>query len=241
LPLSFSCRFNLYLQLMTVQLLLFAGFVASMIFMSFNLQRRRKKVLFLGDSLTAAASAKAGYIAVIKDLIRSNDEEQKYDLINAGVNGNKVTDLLERLDEDVLKRGPEIVVVFIGINDVWHKLNGNGTSIEVFEQQYKILLTTLVEASIKVMVCTPPLIGEKPGNINQFNDDLDAYSSVIRRLASEMDVPVVDLRAAFVSVISINNLSGQEAGILTTDGVHLNAKGNELAGYEIWRVLKELR
>jgi lysophospholipase L1-like esterase len=42
------------------------------------------------------------------------------EIVNAGISGNKVTDLGSRLDKDVIQRHPFTVVIYIGINDVWH-------------------------------------------------------------------------------------------------------------------------
>jgi len=37
-----------------------------------------------------------------------------------------------------------------------------------------------------------------------------------------------------------NNPDNKESGILTTDRVHLNDKGNQLVADEMWKVLKTL-
>ncbi|MGZ8549527.1 MAG: SGNH/GDSL hydrolase family protein, partial [Chitinophagaceae bacterium] len=58
--------------------------------------------------------------------------------------------------------------------------------------------------------------------------DLEKYSAVIRRLASTYNCTLIDLRAAFAQYENENNTGDKESGILTSDRVHLNEKGNQL-------------
>ena len=50
-------------------------------------------------------------------------------IYNKGISGNKVYQLAERWDKDCLDIKPDILSILIGVNDIWHKLNGtyNGT------------------------------------------------------------------------------------------------------------------
>ena len=45
-------------------------------------------------------------------------------IYNRGISGNKVPDLDARWDKDALDLKPSILSVLIGVNDIWHKLNG---------------------------------------------------------------------------------------------------------------------
>jgi lysophospholipase L1-like esterase len=226
---------------MTTNLLLFAGFVLSMLLMSFNYGRKRTKVLFFGDSITEQGMRRKGYITLLHKLIKQEAEEEKFDLIGAGVNGNRVGDLLQRVDADVLSKGPDIVVVFIGVNDVWHRQVGEGTDLDTFEDLYRRLIEKLKVGRSKIVLCTPAVIGEKIDESNQFDEDLDKYATVIKNIASTNDFPLIDLRQAFINYNLANNIESKEAGILTTDGVHLNDEGNELAAREMWKVIKDIK
>jgi lysophospholipase L1-like esterase len=70
--------------------------------------------------------------------------------------------------------------------------------------------------------------------------DLNKYSTLIRKLAEKNNLPLVDLRKAFLDYNKQNNPENKESGILTTDRVHLNDKGNELVAAEMWKVIKGL-
>lgn len=87
---------------------------------------KKRKILFFGDSITQAGIIKGGYINLIQNSINVKGKQTLYELISAGINANKVYDLYLRLEEDVLDKRPDIVVIYIGINDVWHKISGIG-------------------------------------------------------------------------------------------------------------------
>ena len=199
-----------------------------------------KQVVFLGDSITQNAVINSenfkGYITLIQEEV---DENIK--LIGRGISGDKVSDLLTRYKEDVLKLNPDIVFIYIGINDVWHKYDfGTGTDIDLYENGLRKIISDVKNQGAKIVLCTPTVIGENSGEFrlgNQFKDvetmekmdqDLDDFSDIIRKLSSEYNTELVDLRRVFKQYISENNPENKAKGILTTDGVHLNNKGSKL-------------
>ncbi|MEI8060604.1 MAG: GDSL-type esterase/lipase family protein, partial [Ferruginibacter sp.] len=92
--------------------------------------------------------------------------------------------------------------------------------------------------NIKVVLCTPATIGEKNDFSNQQDGDLNQYSKIIRDLAQKNNLALIDLRKLFVAYNVANNTENKARGILTTDGVHLNAKGNQLVADEMWKLIK---
>ena len=86
-----------------------------------------KKVVFFGDSITEAGVGPDGFISIMKERIKSKGIDNQYELHGAGIGGNKVYDLYLRMEEDVISKNPDIVFIWIGVNDVWHKtLSGTG-------------------------------------------------------------------------------------------------------------------
>ena len=209
------------------------------------------KVVFLGDSITEAGESKEGD-GTYKGFITSLKEDvgQDMELINKGIGGNKVSDLLLRYKQDVLALKPDIVFIYIGINDVWHKYDwGTGTDIDVFENGLRKIIVDIKTKGTKIILCTPTVIGENSGEFrlnNNFKDidtmdimnkDLDAFSDVIRNLSSEFTIELLDFRKKFKDYISENNTKNLSKGILTYDGVHLNNQGNKLIADEMIKFL----
>ena len=208
-----------------------------------------KKVIFLGDSITQNAVINSedfkGFISLLEENVNQNTE-----LIGKGIGGDKVSDLLTRYRDDVIKLNPDIVFIYIGINDVWHKYDyGTGTDIDLYENGLRQIITDLKENEVELILCTPTVIGENKGEftlVNQFkdietmeiiNNDLDDYSDVVRKLSKEFDTKLLDLRKIFMQYISENNPENKSKGVLTTDGVHLNNLGSKLIADEMIRFI----
>jgi isoamyl acetate esterase len=198
---------------------------------------KKTKILFFGDSITQMGINKGGYIDRMQTFINEKGMQNRYQLMGAGVGGNKVYDLYLRMEEDVMAKKPNIVVIYVGINDVWHKTSGIGTDIEKYERFYVAIIKKLQAKKASLLLCTPTVIGEKKNNANPQDADLNAYSEVIRRLATTYNCKLVDLRKAFVDYEIANNSSDKESGLLTTDRVHLTDKGNQLVADEMMKVL----
>lgn len=211
---------------------------AAMLALAFNSAEPRK-VIFFGDSITQAGVQPGGYIVKIGELATKDNVADQYQFVGAGIGGNKVYDLYLRMDEDVLSKKPQVVVIYIGVNDVWHKRSmGTGTDEDKFEKFYTAIIKKLAKENIKVILSTPAVIGERTDFSNELDGDLNKFSVLIRRLAQSNNLPLVDLRKAFLDYNLKNNKENKEAGILTTDRVHLNEAGNRLVAEEMWKVLK---
>lgn len=202
-------------------------FFLSMAMLSMK-QDKPTKVIFFGDSITQAGIGPGGYITKMKDMLEKQGVKSKYQLIGAGIGGNKVYDLFLRMEDDVLSQNPDLVVIYIGVNDVWHKTShGTGTDADKFTGFYNAIIKKLQSKGIKVICCTPAVIGERTDNSNPQDGDLNYYSGLIRNIASKYDCPLVDLRKEFISYNLKNNTQNKESGVLTTDRVHLNDTGNQ--------------
>lgn len=214
------------------------------------------RIVFLGDSITEAGVydkevgveyngelVNPDYTGFITFLSQSVLE--KTELVGKGISGDKVSDLLTRYKKDVIDLDPDIVFIYIGINDVWHKYDfGTGSDIDLYENGLRQIISEIQKIGARVVLCTPTVIGENHGDftlaneyvehyrdaktMESMNKDLDAFSDVIRKLSSEYSTDLIDLRRVFLDYISQNNPNNNPSGILTYDGVHLNDRGNKL-------------
>lgn len=190
---------------------------------------KTQKVIFFGDSITQLGVRPGGYIVKMKDALEKKNQGSDFDLIGAGIGGNKVYDLYLRMDDDVLSQNPDIVVIWVGVNDVWHKtLFGTGTDADKFEKFYTAIINKCLDRHIRLFLVTPAVIGERTDYTNQQDGDLNAYSQIIRNLAEKFHTGLVDLREIFHTYELKNNPGNKESGILTVDRVHLNDAGNQL-------------
>ena len=199
---------------------------------------QKERILFFGDSITEFGLRPNGYITVLNKMIAAKGQQGQYELVGAGVGGNKVYDLYLRMEEDVLDKAPFSVVIWIGVNDVWHKQSlGTGTDADKFERFYIAIIKKLVAKNIRIFLCTPAVIGEKTDHSNPLDADLDKYAAIIRNLATTQHCTLIDFRQLFLNYNIAHNKSNQPSGILTEDGVHLNDEGNALVATEMMKVL----
>lgn len=199
---------------------------------------KKKKIIFFGDSITQQAVERNGFITKLDSMLKKNNMAENYELIGAGVSGNKVYDLYLRLEDDVLNKDPDEVIIYIGVNDVWHKRTlETGTDADKFEAFYNAIIKKLLAKNIKVVICTPAVIGERIDFTNELDGDLNKYCNIVRSLAAKYNLPLIDLRKIFMDYDLKNNQGNKDRGILTRDGVHLNNTGNELVAEEMWKVI----
>ncbi|MGH7491876.1 MAG: SGNH/GDSL hydrolase family protein [bacterium] len=225
---------------MTRKLSLLALPLMCLSLMSMQNQKPVKVILF-GDSITEMGVQPGGYIDKMRKILKEqNSAATNYQLIGAGVSGNKVYDLYLRLEEDVITQKPDWVFIYVGVNDVWHRKSfGTGTDPDKFEKFYVAIIRKLQAAGIQVALCTPAVIGEKGDGKNELDADLNKFSEIIRRVAAKFGLPVCDLRRVFMDYVAQNNKENKEKGILTTDGVHLNDAGNRMVAEEMLKILGE--
>ncbi|HEX8060140.1 MAG TPA: GDSL-type esterase/lipase family protein [Cyclobacteriaceae bacterium] len=210
--------------------------------MPFSQSATKKKVIFFGDSITQAGVQPNGYITKVGEMAARDKKADQYEFVGAGIGGNKVYDLYLRVEDDVISKNPNIVVIYIGVNDVWHKQSsGTGTDYDKFEKFYNALLKKFKDKNIKTILATPAVIGERTDNTNQLDGDLNRYSNLIRSIAEKNSLPLVDLRKGFLDYGKANNPENKEQGILTTDRVHLNEKGNDFVAAEMWKAIQSVK
>lgn len=191
------------------------------------------RVVFLGDSITQAGAGPTGYISLVKQSLAKTKLAPAVEVFGAGISGNKVPDLQKRLEKDVLDKKPTIVVIYIGINDVWHSERNQGTSKENFTAGLKEIIQRVHDSGSKVILCTPSVIGEKHDGSNNLDAMLDEYCDLSRSVAKETKVQLLDLRKAFLAHSKANNSENKESGILTSDRVHLNSAGNQFVAEQM--------
>ena len=227
------CKLNAMKKILRLSLaLLFTIAAMSMTF------QKKQRILFFGDSITQMGVNPGGYISRMNDMLNKRGLASQYELIGAGVGGNKVYDLYLRMDSDVLAKNPDVVVIWVGVNDVWHKASfGTGTDPDKFEKFYTAIIKKLQAHNIKVFLTTPAAIGERTDFSNQQDGDLNYYANIVRKIAKANNCGLIDLRKTFLAYDLQHNPDNKESGVLTVDRVHLNEAGNTLVADEMWKAV----
>ncbi len=202
-------------------------------------RQEKLTITFFGDSITWLG----GYIKQIANVV---EREQKGDLItlnNRGIDGGGARHLRdgagglfnqrqEPMANVLAQDKPNIVVIFIGVNDV-HWLN---TEPQAFREALTTLIDTTRRAGAKPIIATLMVVGERPDGGNPLDQRLDQFANITLEVAKANQVPAVELRSIVMAYLMNHNvevrldgsLHHEDNGLLTYDGIHPTDRGNEL-------------
>jgi lysophospholipase L1-like esterase len=195
----------------------------------------KQKIVILGDSITQAGGQFGGYIWLMQRYLNRLYPQQPIELINAGISGNRATDLRHRFQQDVMAQHPDLVVINVGVNDVLHSVNPSADQPSQLEQ-YRQSLTAMIQAAkarnIPVLLLSPTLVSEdlnSPENLR-----LAEYIAAMAEVSQQTTCQYIDLNIAFKHVIlTYQRYGGNSQNILTRDGIHPNLAGYQIMAYTI--------
>lgn len=203
-------------------------------------KRKRMRYLFQGDSITDAGRGNyenpgdmgCGYPRLLEAELTF--EDRAAEVLNCGISGNRVVDLLARWKKDCLNLKPDVVTILIGVNDVWHEFGGhNGVRAELFGKVYRLLLEETFRAlpQVKVILMGAYVIHgpATDGDWDVFDSEVKARRDITRKLAEEFGLGYVDLQEAFDRACG-----DAPAAHWSGDGVHPTAAGHMLIA-RTWR------
>ncbi len=207
-------------------------------------------IAFMGDSITQAGNKKGGYVSLVMSALKSQELEVQH--IAAGKSGHKSTDMLARLEADVISKKPQWMTLSCGVNDVWHfkLVLGDRTFEGVGIDDYKKNITAIIEkcqaANIKVVVLTSTMIGEDASK--ELNQMMIPYNDFLRQIAKEKGCLLADLntdmQAQLKTIPDVPGkpntfgayfYGGEVQNKLTSDGCHMNSEGNKMMARGILR------
>jgi acyl-CoA thioesterase-1 len=189
-----------------------------------------EKILLIGDSITDCGRREDpdelgdGYVRVIADYCNVHYPESKLQIVNRGIGGDRVIELLERWERDVINEQPDWVSISIGINDVWRQIDhlDRPVEIEEFTTTYdQLVKQTKQQTKAKLILLETTVIDEDLSSVG--NQLLGRYNEFIRQLAAKHEAVLVPMNLAFKEY-----LQKPSRAKLTTDGVHMNSTGNLL-------------
>lgn len=198
--------------------------------MQYNLDG--KTILFQGDSITDCGrdrdditSLGSGYVSRIEAQYYAQNPHCKATFINKGIGGNKTGDLFNRWDEDCINLKPDLLTIFVGINDTSRSdVDENSDFIKYYTE---FLDRAVNETDAKIILMEPfvlPVTEERASRRLKLDFKID----IIRKLALKYKLNLIPLDGIFNSVSA---LKGYE--FWAADGVHPTAAGHALIA-KIW-------
>ena len=206
-------------------------------------------IVFIGDSITDCSRGRqediyawapqhhgTSYVADVEAELLISYTDLKIKILNRGTADNTIRDLKGRWQKDVLDWKPDWVFVFIGINDVWKQFQYPNVADrwiqpEEYEQTYRELIEQTKSAVRKMVLVTPyylELNRAEPMRIR-----IEEYADIVRRLAREYDLEIVDLQPAWDELLT--RMYSQQ---IAYDRVHPNHVGHVYIAKQIMKLLE---
>lgn len=207
--------------------------------------KKRDTILFQGDSITDAGRNRKregsandmralghGYPLMIGADLMLDNPDFALRIFNRGISGHRVPDLQKRWDKDCVQLKPNLLSILVGVNDIWHKLNGNydGT-VETYLQGFKSLLaeTKAKLPETTIVVCEPFAL--KTGAVNEkWFPEFDQRRASAREASDSIGAVWVPFQKMFDDAVA----AGVPSEYWAADGVHPSIAGNALMA-ATWR------
>ena len=179
-----------------------------------------RTIVVLGDSLSSGYGLRIdeSWVSMLEERLRADG--YGYEVVNASISGDPSSGGLARLPALLAMHDPSIVIVELGGND---GLRGQPV------QSLRANLSQIIElarehgaAPILTGIQIPPNYGPSFAG---------AFARIYPELAAQFDIPLVGFLMEDVA------LNGD---LMQADGMHPNARGNEVMLENVWTVLADL-
>lgn len=195
-------------------------------------------VIFQGDSITDAGRNKedqgfntsrilgTGYAMLAAASLLEKHAALNLKIYNRGISGNKVYQLAERWDKDCLDLKPDVLSILIGVNDFWHKLNGNyNGTIEIYKNDFIALLERTKKAlpNVKLIIGEPFAVPGIKAVDEKWYPEFYDYQKAAREIAVSFGAVLIPCQSIY------DEAQKQAPGVYWTgDGVHPTLAGAQL-------------
>ena len=178
-----------------------------------------KKILVLGDSLSAGLGVdyKQSWPLLVQEEL--NKAGYDYTVINAGISGDTTSGGLSRLPKLISFHQPEIVILELGGND-----GLRGTPLGSIENNLRRMIELSNKAGVDVLmmgVQLPPNYGASYTT---------SFEAIFANLSDEFGLVLV--KGELADMI--------KDGLMQPDGIHPNAKGHKIIYQKVWTELSGL-
>ena len=200
---------------------------------------KKTKIFFQGDSITDCNRDRsdnhnlAGFSLKVANLLGDD-----YEYVNYGISGDTTRYVLSRHEKEFIKEKADIMVMMIGVNDVWRYFDGIShdavDEIECVSNIKKIIeITRKINPYVQIIFLEPYLIIGYIPCLNNAKETFDAHLNMIQK-----EIPqLVDRYIPFAEDF-LNRANNGE--LLADDGVHPNDKGQEVIADRIATAIKEI-
>lgn len=209
-------------------------------------------IVALGDSVTMGSTANGLFIPeeVYHSRLKRMFAEKlpgpaavTLSVINAGIGGDTATAALERLERDVIRHQPDLVLVSFAGNDYSFEPH----LVQRFEASTREIVRTIrAKTSADIILLTSThMAGRENDNttdkgflgiLMRFQNEgvVGRYADIIRRIGSEENVPIADVHAKWDELAA----SGVDTTAMLVNGLnHPSAEAHQIHAEAIFEII----
>lgn len=217
----------------------------------------RKRVLFIGDSITDGAWGNSkvwntpsaernqkdmnhiyghGYMMICAAHYEALYPKEGLTFWNRGISGNTLNDLEARWSDDALALQPDVISILIGTNDAGRVLDSNKPfDADTWEKQYRALLTMTRKQlpDVAFVLCTPFVANSgrlrTTDNFNERQQIINIMVERIEAIAKDFNATLVPYHELFARLLA----EDKEREHWVWDGIHPTSASHYLMA-QMW-------
>ena len=187
---------------------------------SYSITADTKKLLILGDSISAGYGLKESenWVQLLETSLNVSSIELK--IINSSISGDTTIGGLSRIESDLKKYNPNYVLVELGGNDALR-----GYPIDKIKSNLLKIIDVSLEAEanpIIMQIRIPPNYGK---------NYVAAFESIYSEIAAEKNIPKMSFILEKVAL---------DKSLMQLDGIHPNAKAQPLIAKQVEMEIKNI-
>jgi len=209
-------------------------------------------VAFVGNSITRNGE----FYTIVSLYQATRFPHQKVKINNYGCGGNKVVDVTERINGDILEFNPNCISMMLGMNDVGGNyytpsllVNGVYSASTLASQQatkntyftgMKNLVNTFKGKGIKVLLQSPTMFDEKlvsTSALDYRNKPLGVFRDSVERWSKQFGLQFVDYYTILNRIDSLEKLKDPAFTIVSSDRIHPQILGHFVMAYAYLKAL----
>ena len=180
---------------------------------SYSITAESKKLLILGDSISAGYGLKKSenWVQLLETSLKTSIEELK--IINSSISGDTTIGGLSRIESDLEEHKPNYVLVELGGNDA---LRGYPIN------KIKNNLLKIIDASFAAKA--NPIIMQIRIPPNYGKNYVAAFESIYSQIAEEKNIPMLTFLLEKVAL---------DKSLMQLDGIHPNQKAQQIIANQV--------
>jgi lysophospholipase L1-like esterase len=211
--------------------------IAAIAMLQLGMLSAQSPIVALGDSVTKGVRPD-GSVRAYQTFAAILAKRLGRPVVNAGTGGNTSTQMLARLETDVLKLHPRALILMAGLNDAAYIDPGPvarataRVSLADFEKNLTAIVNRARSAKARTVILTPNPMTRRYRyaslgfyQTNDINEAVLLYAEAARRVARVTNSCLVDVFAAWIAE--------KDHRTWLPDGIHPNAKGHGLIAGQI--------